>query len=488
MKEESKYLKDNISDVKTSIINNTENRNGNDKIRYIITILSFIQIFLSSGIILGWPSLANMIKSEHIFKFPRENPTIPSLAEEVYLAELMNSSLSWQMFSTIFLGFLIDYFGPKFICICQLITTIGTTLILIPERDGVIINFSYIGIILQNLCGCIYIPTFIHMSNLFPSNKAMIISTLSTLYGFSSCVFLIIQFLYDYFSIKFNYLIGTLALLQGLFIVFSFMLPSETFEEGDDCGFSLSKGGFYKIKKNIIINNEINDSFISKLKLLIINTKILINHIFSRLFLFQFMLGVFTLISVNFYLSTISLQIEELSHLPEGELRHNQGYFWSTILTFIAPFGSLIGVYQGYLIDKYGLTLSSFVPCILLISCSLFKLIPYVPIQILTFVTYTTSQEAIFGTIYSLIAFNIPSNIICRFSSINLLLQSYPAGYFPNLLISLFFENKLTFFQINLLLVFPTFIITTLFVIYLYYKEENKIIPNQIDEERVDLV
>ncbi|EEA05810.1 uncharacterized protein CMU_015570 [Cryptosporidium muris RN66] len=487
MKEESKYLKDNISDVKIPIINNMENKNGNNKIRYIIIILSSIQIFLSSGIILGWPSLANMIKSENIFKFSREDPAIPSLTEEVYLAKMMNLSLSRQMFSTIFLGFLIDYFGPKFIGICQLITTIGTTLILIPKRDYVTINFFCTGIILQNLCGCIYIPSFIHMSNLFPSNKAMIISTLSTLYGFSSCVFLIMQFLYDYFSIRFNYLIGTLALLQGLFIIFSFMLPSETFEEGDDCDFSLIKGGFYKIKKNIIINNEINDSFMSKLKLLITNTKILINNIFSKLFLFQFMLGVFTLISVNFYLSTISLQIEELSHLPKGELRHNQGYFWSTILTFIAPFGSLIGVYQGYLIDKYGLALSSFVPCILLISCSLLKLIPYIPIQILTFVTYTTSQEAIFGTIYSLIAFNIPSNIICKFSSINLLLQSYPGEYFPNLLVSLFSENKWTFFQINLLLVFPTFIITILFITYLYCREENKIIQNQI-YERVDLV
>ncbi|KAL7065778.1 hypothetical protein ACR3K2_37770 [Cryptosporidium serpentis] len=486
MEEENKYLKDNISDIKTSIINNNiESKNENNKTRYIIVFLSFIQMFLSSGIILGWPSLANMIKNENIFGFVREDPTIPSLTEEIYLAKLMNLSLSWQMFSTLFLGLLIDYFGPKFIGICQFITTIGTTLILFQEIDGININFCLIGIILQNLCGCVYIPSFIHMSNLFPSNKAMVTSTFSTLYGFSSCIFLIMQFFYDYFSIKFNYLIGTLAFLQGLFIIFSFMLPSEVFEQGDDCGFSFIKGGFYKINKNIV-NNEINDNFKSKLKSFKI--KILMDNIFSKLFLFQFMLGVFTVISVNFYLSTISLQIEELSYLPEGKIRHNQGYFWSTILTCIAPFGSLIGVYQGYLVDKYGLALSSFVPCILLISCSLFKLIPYIPIQILTFITYTTSQEAIFGTIYSLIVFDIPSNIVCTFSSINLLLQSFPAEYFPNLLVSLFSNYKWTFFRINLLLAFFTFIITILFIIYLYYREENKIIQNQIDEEKVNLV
>lgn len=445
---------------------------------YFLVSLAFLQMLVSSGIILGWQSLANIIKDTGAYRFLCEDPSLPCVEEEVYLANLMSISQSVQMFSVLFLSILMDVIGPKFMAVCQFITALGTFMIAVGNPRGSI-DYIWYGAILQNLCGCIYIPSFIHLSNLFPKGRAVIASTFSTLYGFSSLTFLVVQLIHSHFQTTLKVSLLPLAFIQAFFVLFSLLLPNRIIHLGDSCGFSLKKCGFYSIKGNTNEGNsenqvnvvrsdrENNSGFVQS------KIKPLFRSIFSKMFVVQFLLEVLVVVSVNFYVSTLSLQIEELSGLSSIEERKKIGYYWSTIFTTVSPFGSIVGVLEGYLVDRYGLWKSALVPTILLVVCAIFKLVPNVSFQLLTFIAYTTSQEAVFSSAYSLFTLAIPTDVICTFAGVNLLLQSFPVGYLPQYLISLFSQNGWTFQEINFMLIPPTIIVGVIYVKFLYTLERK---------------
>ncbi|KAH8582200.1 uncharacterized protein ELE39_002942 [Cryptosporidium sp. chipmunk genotype I] len=445
---------------------------------YILVSLAFLQMLVSSGIILGWQSLANIIKGSGAYRFLCEDPSLPCVEEEVYLANLMSIAQSVQMFSVLFLSVMMDVIGPKFMAVCQFITALGTFMIAIGDPRGRI-DYIWYGAILQNLCGCIYIPSFIHLSNLFPKGRAVVASTFSTLYGFSSLTFLVLQFMHSHFQTTLKVSLLPLAFIQAIFVLFSLLLPNKIIHLGDSCGFSLKKYGFYSIKGTSNENNSENQvnvlSDTGQKNSGFIQSKIkpLIRSIFSKMFVVQFLLEVLVVVSVNFYVSTLSLQIEELSGLSSIVERKKIGYYWSTIFTTVSPFGSIVGVLEGYLVDKYGLWKSALVPTILLVVCAAFKLVPNVPFQLLTFIAYTTSQEAVFSSAYSLFTLAIPTDIICTFAGVNLLLQSFPVGYLPQYLISLFSQDGWTFQEINFVLIPPTIIVAVIYVKFLYTLEKK---------------
>ncbi|KAH7647968.1 hypothetical protein FG379_000751 [Cryptosporidium bovis] len=455
-------------------------KDNTSKTAIVMIIMASFQMLVSSGIMLGWQSLANVIKSSGTYRFLCEDPSLPCMKEEVYLANLMSTVISIQMFLVIFLGILMDLFGPKFVGICQTFSALGTFMIAYGNPQGNI-DYVWYGALLQNICGCVYIPSFIHLANLFPNRRAVVASTLSTLYGFSSLTFLVVQIAYDNLSVSMSNVLLPLGIIQGLFIIYSFLLPNNTIQIGDKCSFSLKKFGFYIIQRNNPsekIENNLNvptyevDNSDSKSML---TSKIipLYNKIFSKLFVVQFLLELFLVVSVNFYVSTLSLQIEEISGLIIEKERKSVGHFWSTIFTFIAPFGSILGILEGFLVDNFGLWKSALVPSALLISCALLKLVPAVPYQVLTFIAYTTSQEAFFSAAYSLFAVAIPTKVICTFVGINLILQSFPVGYLTKTLVSLVSDKGWSFRDVNTMLVFPAIIVSVTYVKFLYSFEKN---------------
>lgn len=455
---------------------------------YILVSLAFLQMLVSSGIILGWQSLANIIKDSGSYRFLCEDPSLPCVEEEVHLANLMSTSQSIQMFSVLFLSILMDLIGPKFMAVCQFITALGTFMIAAGDPRG---NIDYIwyGAILQNLCGCIYIPSFIHLSNLFPKGRAVVASTFSTLYGFSSLTFLVVQLIHTHFQASLKTSLLPLAFIQAFFVLFSLLLPNKIIHLGDGCGFSLKKYGFYSIQNTSNENNSVTQVSIFESEGTPRNSgfmeskiKHLFKSIFSKMFVVQFLLEVLVVVSVNFYVSTLSLQIEELSGLSSIEERKKIGYYWSTIFTTVSPFGSIVGVLEGYLVDRIGLWKSALVPTILLVACAAFKLVPNVPFQLLTFIAYTTSQEAVFSSAYSLFTLAIPTDIICTFAGVNLLIQSLPVGYLPQYLISLFSQDGWTFQEINLMLIPPTIIVGVIYVKFLYSLEKRSKVSQSVSE------
>ncbi|KAF7455828.1 Major facilitator superfamily domain containing protein [Cryptosporidium felis] len=447
---------------------------------YILVFLAFSQMLVSSGIILGWQSLANVIKDTGSYRFLCDDPSVPCIEEEVYLANLMSTSQSIQMFSVLFLSILMDLIGPKFMAVCQLITALGTFMIAVGDPRGTI-DYIWYGAILQNLCGCVYIPSFIHLSNLFPKGRAVIASTFSTLYGCSSLTFLVVQIVNSHYKSTLESSLLPLAIVQAFFVLFSLLLPNKIIHLGDECKFSLKKYGFYSESGsvecdsggNYRLGNQITEVQSRSSGFFESKIKPLLNCIFSKMFVVQFMFEVLVVVSVNFYVSTLSLQIEELSNLSSIEERKKIGYYWSTIFTTISPFGSIVGVLEGYLVDKYGLWKSALVPTILLTACAAFKLVPIVPFQLLTFIAYTTSQEAVFSSAYSLFTLVIPTEVICTFAGVNLLLQSFPVGYLPQYLISLFSQEGWAFQEINFILIPPTIIVGVIYVKYLYTLERK---------------
>ncbi|KAJ1606893.1 hypothetical protein OIY81_3074 [Cryptosporidium canis] len=465
-----------ISETEPLVMASNKSSNINS---YILVSLAFLQMLVSSGIILGWQSLANVIKDSGSYRFLCEDPSVPCVEEEVYLANLMSTSQSIQMFSVLFLSILMDLIGPKFMSVCQFITALGTFMIAVGDPRGDI-DYVWYGAILQNLCGCIYIPSFIHLSNLFPKGRAVVASTFSTLYGFSSLTFLVVQLIHTHYQTSLKMSLLPLAFIQAFFVLFSLLLPNRIINLGDGCGFSLKKYGFYSIQNAseegsstdqvdaFNGNSAPRSSGFVESKL-----KPLFKSIFSKMFIVQFLLEVLVVVSVNFYVSTLSLQIEELSGLSSVEERKKIGYYWSTIFTTVSPFGSIVGVLEGYLVDRFGLWKSALVPTILLVACAAFKLVPSVPFQLLTFIAYTTSQEAVFSSVYSLFTLAIPTHVICTFAGVNLLIQSLPVGYLPQYLISLFSQEEWTFQEINFILIPPTVIVGVIYVKFLYTLEKR---------------
>ncbi|KAL3906362.1 MAG: hypothetical protein SGILL_009299 [Bacillariaceae sp.] len=192
--------------------------------RICLVAFALLQNSLLGGLVYGWSSIDSGIL---IASFDSGGAGVdPSLTSHIF-----SYSASMAMISAFFLGIVLDVFGPRICSIasCSFITA-GCVLLAISQSTPMLaIGFCVLSFGGPGICSSI-----IHIANLFPSQKNLVISCLSGSIALSFSVLSVFDYLWHFHGVSFHALFGYYAILAGTLTLGSFLMyPDETYKEED---------------------------------------------------------------------------------------------------------------------------------------------------------------------------------------------------------------------------------------------------------------
>jgi len=229
-----------------------------------------------------------------------------------------------------------------------------------------------------------------HLCNLFPKNRSLILSFFSGTFSVSSFIFKVFQLLNKPDSHWFSssaLFVGYIILITPFFVVGAFVWPNKAFE---------APGAPKKMSK---IVEEEEAPLLSPLspetevKITKRNRLSLYNAHYKKQFMsLRYWIPVlwiaFQNLHVSSYMGTVSDRFP-----PHSDVSSNFNLIWS--LGFVAiPF-------YGYMMDKKGVTFTLFVTTGAFVIFSGLKLIPVANLQYLSFVVVAVANTGMWGVIYS---------------------------------------------------------------------------------------
>ncbi|CEM16454.1 unnamed protein product [Vitrella brassicaformis CCMP3155] len=220
-----------------------------------------LHYFFSTGCYLGWAAMINILKGEALYRHLCEpslslaNPEEAALllrhescsAEDVRLNLMFVVMSALGMCATLPLGFLIDRL-PKCLWVYQLLIACGPALVgmgtLMPHVQRHV-DLIFIGFCLLVLPGGAVSFVHFHVANLFMNSFAIVMTILSSAYGFSAFLFPVFHALWANTSMRLTHIAFGYAAILFAFVPFCLVQPAARSEAGDRVGFEWRKGGFY---------------------------------------------------------------------------------------------------------------------------------------------------------------------------------------------------------------------------------------------------
>jgi len=345
--------------------------------RYYLLLFSVFQLFLTSGVVFGWPSLQLILWDEGVYKelCPPDTEEFPCNEQNLRLDLIYMVGYFFVIGANIINGPIMDRWGPRFITVmgcCFII--LGSCLFAIScadHFDAFVISFAFIG-----LGGCAIELSAFHITNLFPQNPGTVMAIETSAFGASAFVFQIFGLIESNFKKTFNctILFYSYAVLIGILLVCSvFVQPKKAFT-----------------KEMLEDKNEDADetSLLSKSEQTLKQS--LLSKDFIWLTCFQCILA----LRLSYTLGTINTQLYALG---------DKTYLYSSIFNWIYTLGVLFIPIVGWLLDKelyYGVAAS----VISGLGIGIFSLIPILSVQIITFIFVSFANVIVWATFYSAMA------------------------------------------------------------------------------------
>jgi MFS family permease len=209
---------------KTSVVNPEKNMSWAQ--RSGILLLALLQNSLMGGIVYGWSSIDStlLIASESqggAGVDPRETSQVFSWAA------------SAAMVSSFFLGIVLDFFGPR-LCSLVSLSTIAIGCWLLSQSHDLVqlsVGFCVLAFGGPGICASI-----IHIANLFPKSKNLVMSSLSGFITVSFSVLSLFDFMWNRYQwATFHCLFGYYSLLAWVLAVSAFFIyPDTPYEDTSD--------------------------------------------------------------------------------------------------------------------------------------------------------------------------------------------------------------------------------------------------------------
>jgi len=207
------------------------NANSSLSLRIAIFVGAVFHALTCAGAFFGFNSLARLLSLNGAFVSLCDSPLTTCDAQQVQLYKLYSYGTLCALVAPLFSGLASDRFGPRFV-IC-IVTTIFITGILLLYFSHTFQNDDYLLpaiLLIGTAASANLIPLFSN-ANLFPDNKSLAISILSGSFDAGSCVFLIMNILYErgytLKSLLISYLVGPVFLCSLLAL---FIWPNKAFE------------------------------------------------------------------------------------------------------------------------------------------------------------------------------------------------------------------------------------------------------------------
>eukprot|EP01068_Selenidium_serpulae_P008074 Selendium_serpulae@DN4884_c0_g1_i3.p1 len=382
--------------------------------RCLILLLTCGQCLTSAGLIMGWGAMAVILKRDKVFGFLCEGGEEDCEQEDVQLSLISAVSLSFFYIMALPLGWLNDRFGPKISALYQTVAATGCLMCAVSTPGPDRFNYFFLGMILLNICGAgIAIGSF-HVANLYPTWFVFICSLLSSVHSMSGIIFPIFDLLDELAVFNRRNLFGALFCVQCFFIFTSSLMPKEGFRKGEQPGFALSKFGFFQYEPatydimedpTISKNDNFHDEEYSFPTFQLEQhpqRPSLTDHLCSATYMSALSYMVFWGFCACFYLTTVFVQLGEL--IPEEEKVEK----WTTAFSWMLPIGMIGALCTGYLCDMFGYFWGYLIHFTVGTSFLFFSLIPILPVQLLTFVSYANAEEIGTAILFALIGSKFP--------------------------------------------------------------------------------
>eukprot|EP00743_Colponemidia_sp_Colp-15_P003634 GILK01003923.1.p1 GENE.GILK01003923.1~~GILK01003923.1.p1 ORF type:complete len:474 (+),score=63.84 GILK01003923.1:39-1460(+) len=355
---------------------------GAERPKYPRAVLCFalLQALLTSGAIFGWAPMELILQDDGAYRelCPEGEQTCAEQKKRLNLIFTIASSLFLFSLPT---GYFLDRYGPRWTCtLGSFFFGVGTLLVAISDSKE--LDLFCPGFCLIAFGGPPVVFSFIHLSNLFPANKATIIGAFNIMIDCSAVDFALVEMIYSNLGLSRKAIFIAYTVIIGAMCIASiFLWPDQPYKLHD----VLLDAHEASQAVNPLGTDLTRDTVIGTVK--------------SKPFLFAAVYAVLQLFRCNFYLGTVDSQLQQLADTKEtAEL-------WTRIFAWILPAGGVICVpIVGYFLDRKGLVFSLFVLNVSATLSALFGCIDNLWVQSVTFIIFAFWRAFHFSAMASYVA------------------------------------------------------------------------------------
>jgi len=339
--------------------------------KYIHVSLALLQSMLCSGVVYGWPSLVQILEAENVYSdLCGVDEALPCDAQVLRYQLIYTVGAFLTTSQSLILGAVVDKCGPlKTNILCCIGFLLGCGLFAVAGFTGVDVYLPSFAII--SFFGPAIKLTFLHMSNLF-SVPSTILSLFSGSFGFSAVIFKIFLWLHSD-KITLGYLfLGYILLLIPIYIVGFFLWPQKSYES------------IFVDREDESIPHE-NEYLFARSD----ETALKVQLKSKEFWIITVFMSVLAL-HLIFYIGSVYILFTDVLYVDA--------------FTWIYTFGVVTIPIVGFVLDKYGVLQAMVLVSSLFSLSSGLAIIPFKPLQILTFVLVSSANNFLWAVYFSFLA------------------------------------------------------------------------------------
>eukprot|EP01088_Endostelium_zonatum_P006297 TRINITY_DN1840_c0_g3_i1.p1 TRINITY_DN1840_c0_g3~~TRINITY_DN1840_c0_g3_i1.p1 ORF type:complete len:513 (+),score=75.56 TRINITY_DN1840_c0_g3_i1:75-1613(+) len=351
--------------------------------RLFLVTVALIESLLCSGVIFGWPPLLLVLQKEKIYSdlCPINQPNTCDEQEE-------KLNLIFVVASTCFsccvlpLGWFLDWAGPR------LSLAVGSAMFL---AGCLLFGFSsngfdafLEGFILIGISGPPIVFSFLHLSNLFPRQKGLIITLFNVALDASSLDYFVLELLNDYLGVPRKFFFIGYAIIPAVMLLTIWLWPTKPYLHPVISEHEAAEGRTSGGEEHKLTDHAISDYY---------GDHLFRDQIWTGTFLFGCLFTALQLLRINFYIGTVEYQLENID-------RDNYKLM-TQLFSVILPIGGVLSApIVGWLLDKQGIVTSVSILILSGVIYGILSLFTHVTIwfQIATFLVVAFFRAILFSS------------------------------------------------------------------------------------------
>lgn len=370
-------------------------------LKYFLITIQILCTTLFSGILFGWAPFQLIMIEEGLYSCSDEKTSSTSsksddsencISQQSNLNLLFTIATSTFMISSLFIGFFVDYYGPTLTIILNgIVVSLSLFLIGIApvEDEGLFVLIA----LLLGLGGSLTLTGSFPIGFVVdPAHMPIIISAINCFFDASAVIFLFCYLIYSKLMISrlvIFVVFGFIAVgLYGLLSILWYFVEPEFNER--------KKGTWEQIPESTTAHIESENS-ISIPPISSVHTQSWIKNLPTRLFYFISVYGSLQVLRINIFFGTI---LQLLEYLGDDSYHH----LYTQIFIALLPLGFVCLPAIEYLFKEFGFVGSFHALNVLSFAYSITLLIPYLPIQVFTFIFFVSARALMYSLVGTFIA------------------------------------------------------------------------------------
>ena len=349
--------------------------------RVFLVFFGMFQITLAAGLIVGWAAIAGSMLVES----PQNGGAGLTLDETT---QMFGLAASVNYISPLFLGILLDRFGPR--C-CSIVSNSFVAIGCMVFSTSQQFSMFTLGICLIAFGGPGAQTSLIHLGNLFPERRFFVMGCVAETITLSFAIFPLMDVLWQATPLGFRDLFGGLSAMVAISAVCSFLLwPDQPYEVKEPVT-SSDEALEEDLEATLLTTND--DETAIKSPLTRLQDASLKEQLTSGIFLRLTMFFLVTSFWANFYIAIVTTELGDQQRF-DLQVQHQL----AVLLSFIDAAAIVCAPLSGYLLDSVGFVPTALITIFLGILQMILLLVAGSQVSIMTasFVSYSIFRAFLF--------------------------------------------------------------------------------------------